>query len=244
MYNITLDWGEVMKKLLVCDFDDTVRTSNNYITYLNFNAIKKFRNNGGKLVFASGRDYNSLKFELVKYNCPYDGLICNDGSVGFDSKDQIVFSNTFKDYEMNDLLYYIEHSCKKLIYNYDLYDIFGYTNTRENIIQLSILSKLLKKKQKIVEEINNFFPNLKVNKFNYRIHIRKNCNKSDGIKEINKIFNIKEENIYTIGDWKNDYEMIRDYNGYNVLISHPSLYKVSKETVFNTAQLVKKLENK
>ena len=58
-------------------------------------------------------------------------------------------------------------------------------NTRENIIQLSILSKLLKKKQKIVEEINNFFPNLKVNKFNYRIHIRKNCNKSDGIKEIN-----------------------------------------------------------
>ncbi len=233
-----------MQKLLVCDFDDTVRTTNRYITYLNVEAIKRFRNNGNKLVFASGRDFNSLKYELVKYSCPYDALVCNDGSVGFNNKDQVVFSQAFEKYEIEDLLYYFEHSAKNLIHGYDLYDTFGYTDKPNNIIQISILPKFLKDTSKIPEEIKMFLQNTNVNKFNYRIHVRKNCTKSDGIKEINELFNIDEDNIYTVGDWKNDYEMIRDYNGYNVLISHPSLYKVSEGTVLNVAQLVKKLENK
>lgn len=233
-----------MKKLLVCDFDDTVKTTSRYITYFNFEAIKRFRKSGNKLVFSSGRDYNSLKRELARYSCSYDALICNNGSVGFDNEANVIFKECFNKYEIEDLLYYLEYSAKNYMYGYDLFNVCGYCKNQNNIVEIAVMPKLFKKKSLMLKELKSFFPNLHISKFGPRVLIRKDCTKSDGVKQISEFLNIQKENIYTVGDWKNDYEMIKDYNGYNVILSHPSLYKVSKGTVVTVSQLVKKLENK
>jgi len=233
-----------MEKLLVSDYDDTIKTSNVFITKLNFNAIKKFRENGNKFVVASGRDYKSLSKALSFYNCEYDGLICNDGSVGFDSNGKVIYEQKLDENLVNNLSYYFDNNGNKYIYHYQMYNSFGYTSTNKNIIEFVIVPKLFKNIKPLIKEIQTYFPDLHINKFNNAIYIRKNYSKSDGIKIISKNLNILKENIYTIGDWKNDYEMIRDYNGYNVFFSHPSLYKVSDGTVTSVSHLVKKLKNK
>jgi len=233
-----------MEKLLVCDYDDTLKTNNNRITNLNFNAIKRFRKQGNKFIVASGRDYNSLNKSLSYYNCKYDGLICNDGSMGFDSDGKIIYENKLFDSQVEDLLYYFNNIGEKYIHGYKLYNYYGCTNINKDIIEFVINPKLFQKIKSLIEEIQTYFPNLHINKAGNSIYIRKDCSKSDGIEKLSKVLNISRENIYTIGDWKNDYEMIRDYNGYNILFSHPSLYNVSEGTVTSVAHLVKKLKNK
>ena len=79
--------------------------------------------------------------------------------------------------------------------------------------------------------------------FENYLFTKKPKNKSTAIKEIIEMYSIDRENVYTVGNAQNDYEMIKDYNGYNMLISNPILYKNSKGTVSSVKQLVKKINN-
>ena len=230
-----------MQKMLVCDFDNTVKVSSKYITHLNFDAIKRFRNNGNKLVFASGRYFNSLKRQLNYYACEYDALICNNGGIAFDNNDNRIFNDNISEEKILQLIYYFYGQNPSLFYDIRKYNYKGYTHSCNNILKMVVFLRPFRNHSKIIKELNNHFQDYLSNN---HIHIRNKGSKSDGIKKLNEIYKIPEENIYTVGNGKRDYEMIRDYNGYNTIISHPSLYLVSNGTVSNVAKLVKKIENK
>ena len=233
-----------MNKMLVCDFDGTIETSSKFITKLNFSAIKKFREHGNKLVIASGRHFKSLKKKLDYYECQYDALICNGGCVGININNTPIFEFGFKDQEISQIEYCFYGIDKNIKYNIHFYNYNGATTRDNNPIEIVF-------RIQSPANYNLVYNTLRFNLFNYdyRIHnnciyVRKNLSKSDGIYEINKLFEINDNNIYTIGNGKGDFEMIRDYNGYNVLFSHQSLNSVSKGTVLNVAKLVKKIETK
>ena len=233
-----------MTKMIVSDYDNTIETSNKYITSLNFKALKRFRENGNKLVIATGRAFSSIKKSLTRNKCEYDALICNSGSTIFDSDDKLISTNEIDDGDLNELMYYFKNMLKSQFDSLQLYDYNGLTSKKENIIEMVVNPNLLNNIPMILDELRSKHPYLCFYYYNFSIFVRKNCSKSDGIDNIRNMFNIDKKNIYTIGDGPNDYEMIRDYNGYNVLFSNPKLYTVSNGTVLTVAHLVKKLENK
>ena len=211
---------------------------------MNFEAIKKFRQKGNKFVIATGRDFKSLKRHLDFYECSYDGLICNDGGVGFDENNNVLFTHYLNEHEIKNLLYFFDTVNKKYFNKIYFYNEHGKTKNTHNIIEIVVKTAPFKNYNKLIKQINDFYPYLTCYNFDNFLCVRKKGNKSTGIKEINEILNIDKGKIYTVGDNFNDYHMIKDFNGYNVLFSNPKLHKVSSGTVLNVAQLVKKLENK
>lgn len=230
-----------MPKLLVSDYDDTLYTSNTSI-YFNILEIEKFRKNGNKFAIATGRNFESIKKMIQKFKIPYDYLICNDGSIIFDNKDNIISAHFLHSNEVNDVLHYLQNK-KEFFYKIVLYDTINQTNNIDNILEIAGYIKLFKRVKNIVNEMNDYFSTVNTYKFENYLFTKKPKNKSTAIKEIIEMYSIDRENVYTVGNAQNDYEMIKDYNGYNMLISNPILYKNSKGTVSSVKQLVKKINN-
>ena len=62
-------------------------------------------------------------------------------------------------------------------------------------------------------------------------------NKGKSIKLLGKQLGIPKEEIYTIGDNTNDFELIRDYNGYRIG-DHPDIIDVSLRKYDAVHQLI------
>jgi len=233
-------------KLLAADYDSTLYTSRNGIK-LNIPAIKKFRENGNKFVIATGRTFESIKKEINYYNIPYDYLSCNDGTVIFDSKNNLISTKYLNKFEINDISYYLNAFkkvgyIKKIIFYNEYKNILDCIDEHnENIVEIGAQLNIFKDPHKLIEEMKELFHTIEVYKYPNIIFIKKPKNKSNAVTEIAKIENIQPNNVFTVGDGKNDLEMVRDFNGYNMLFSHPDLYKVSTGTVTSVRQLIKKI---
>lgn len=78
--------------LLVTDLDGTLYKNQNFIPKENLDAIKKFKELGGKFTISTGRGINTTEFisEEIEFNCP---LIVNGGHTFYDFyKDKAVSS--------------------------------------------------------------------------------------------------------------------------------------------------------
>ena len=229
-----------MSKLLVSDYDDTLYTSSKSL-YFNILAIEKFRKNGNKFAIATGRNFISIDSLIRKYKIPYDYLICNDGSIIFDNKHNIISAHYLSNSEVNDALFYLNNK-NEIFYRISLYNTLCEALNKEKILEIAGYIKFLKSVKTIVNEMNEYFSTIKAYKFENYLFVKRPQNKSDAIKELIEIKGINKEDVYTIGNAQNDYEMVKDYNGYNMLISSPKLYGNSKGTVTSVRQLIKKID--
>jgi len=233
-------------KLLAADYDSTLYTSRNGIS-LNIEAIKKFRKNDNKFVIVTGRTFMSIKKEINFFNIPYDYLSCNDGSIIFDKDNKILVSNYLNKFEISDISYYLNNYKKsgyinKILYYNEHTNISQYKeNFNDNIVEIGAQLNIFKNSYKLIEEMKELFNTIEVYKYPNFLFIKNPRNKSNAVSEIAKIENVQANDVFTVGDGKNDLEMVRDFNGYNMLFSHPSLYKVSTGTVTSVRQLIKKI---
>jgi len=225
-------------KFLITDYDGTLKTDIKNLK-LNISAINEFRKRGNHFAIATGRNFDSIKAEINKYNIKYDYLITNDGAITFDKFDNILCSEVFENNLLNELYNYISSISK---YKNKL---SAYTLPNSNkIIELQILTSIFNSLSDL-EKILEVFPEIKKNylriflfKF---IFLKKACNKSTAINSLTKLLNENYEDIITVGDNSNDIEMIKDYNGYKMLFSYPCLYKYNFKTITEVHKLVKKL---
>lgn len=198
--------------LLASDFDGTVFVSNKTDFISNIKAINEFRSKGNIFVIITGRGIKSIKEEIEKYNIYYDYLICENGAMIFDYKDNLIAS-TFLD--KSDVLFIID-IINNNNYKYILDDGFNYiTNTNVNLNSLACIyieKKDIKNPQKVLKEILSITNTYGYLSKNYINIINKNINKLDAIKKLVNLKNIKSD-IYTIGNAINDKEMITYYYG-------------------------------
>lgn len=61
------------------------------------------------------------------------------------------------------------------------------------------------------------------------------------IKKIVETENIKNKDVYTIGDGINDVDMVRDYNGYRVKNSCDELNTITNKVVDSVNDLIKEI---
>ena len=297
-----------MKKLLVSDYDLTLKViydfEHDFLIKANIEAIKELMANGHIFMLNTGRDYNSIKEEVIKNHIPYNYLACNDGTILLDEHDGLVhyYDLHMRDYDYEFLFYKlkennlnphailggmcidtnkellnIEEIANKYYLNYNISnDMVCFSPMPLSKALIKFISKYPDFKLKTWEQFNKLLeyevsPKNKFQIFNivkdnnemledinliarlYHIQLkifmdkvayvrRYGIDKTSMIEEVRKKEEIDKDDVYTIGDNYNDFEMIRDYHGYTLPWGKTNLKEVCEGVVPSVKSLIKKIK--
>ena len=235
-----------MKKILISDYDGTFY-QNDIDIKKNIDKVDEFRTSGNLFVLATGRSYVDLKMKIDKYKIPYDYLILNHGALLLSKDLEILKVFTLDKELVGNILDYVN--------NKDIYDVVLISTFDKNVKDISNIVKIMLKlysydkalevKNYIDERYTNIKSYLVSEDDHYLVEIISiNASKSLMIERIVVIENIKDNNIYTVGDGINDIDMIKKYNGYRVKNSCVELVYVTNKVVDSVSDLITKLVNK
>lgn len=200
--------------LLVSDYDQTVSTDDLSIRF-NIKKINKFRKDGNLFMLSTGREYLSIKNEVKKWNIKYDYLSCADGTTMYDRDDKLIFISKMD----KDDVKVSEFLKKQYGQKINIYDIISDNSNipEEKVIQIFDINFI-----QISRDITKFLDENLINS-TYSTNLNciylkhKEASKALTIRYLENEIGIEKRNIFTIGDHNNDYEMIRDYNGFTML---------------------------
>ena len=231
-----------MKKLLVSDYDQTFYLNDEDIEK-NKIAVKKFINKGNMFVIATGRSYDDFMKKKKQYNIDYDYVIINHGATILDKEDNIIFEVTMPNEILNDLKFdlHIEnaekHFCCSLLESRVEFEHENLTKIHVKYHDLQYSNEV----QKSLEEKYGDVLNIYYVSGNSIELISKNTNKSKAIKLLSEKIEIKQEDIYTIGDGYSDIEMIKNFNGYAMKKSVDVLKKVAEKECNSVSELINEI---
>lgn len=221
-------------KLLASDYDKTLKCGA-LILKLNIKRLNKFIQDGNLFLLNTGRPYDSIIKEIIKYKIPYHYLSCNDGNILFNAKNEVIYSSNLDNI--------IEKELNKLqkINKFQINTIKFLENILEYEIVISKLNELfLLNLDKIMLKYNMCYKVFKEK--DYHIYIYSNMvSKSKPIEFVKEIHDIHKNNIYTIGDNINDLEMLRDYYGYAMFHSKKEIKKIAGNSILSVSSLIRKL---
>lgn len=225
-----------MKKMLVSDFDGTI--------YIN----KKIRPQDKKsldkidiFVIATGRTYASLYKEN---SLKSDYLITDFGALIFQGKKiiyDITLDNEVKGEIINILLKYI--SKKEILISKGFNENLNINTNNINKIRARFNDKKLRELiiKEIKEKYNVTIYKTKENDKECLEIVSEKVNKVNAIKFIAKKENLKNENIYTIGDSYGDIEMINAFNGYIIKSAKKEMKEMCKREIESVSKLIEKI---
>lgn len=221
------------KKLLVSDYDDTFKTTPVPFEK-NIKSVKNFRSKGNIFMIATARTYESIKEEVDKYKIEYDYLSCLDGAQLYD-KDGKLLDATFID-EINKL------NVKELKERFKYIESITPHTYEDKILYYTILTRIFVRTNELKDTIASN-KGLRIRSIPGLIQVQPNFTvKSNSIEYLKKHLGIRDLNIYTIGDSENDIDIVRDYNGFNVLFATPGLYRVSQRPYVTVSGLINDIE--
>lgn len=247
----------MQRKLLVSDYDGTFLCDNDIS--LNIDSVNNFVSNGNLFALATGRNYNSIKKETMKYNIPYDYLICNNGTSIFDSDDNLILNNSIHSSKVLKAYNYL--TTLSIISTINFYDIYGnqtlkYYNVAEIIctVKISDIRELIN----IKEDINTilFLDSISFTRYSKNFDtidfvlnndaityliLKEYIDKKNGITFISEIESIDKSDIYTIGNDSNDYEMLNYFNGYKMLNSRKCISSLDVPVIESVYKLIKRI---
>ena len=221
--------------MVVSDYDGTLFNGKQNLID-NIDSISKFRNMSNLFVIATERNFPSIKREIDFYNIPYDYLICNNGSVVFDNKNNLLNAEFIDEKIVKEILEYLFNNDLK---DFVLCDVFGKTYSTKNVTMITFYVNSCSKLKEIRNFIYDCYLDIQVDKFYNQICIRKKCFKDFGIDCIYNSLKNKPEHIYTIGNDKTDTEMLKRFNGYLIFNAH--LHDGSLRKCNSVKQLIKKV---
>lgn len=201
-------------KILVSDFDNTFYTQK---IEENVKLVNQFREKGNVFIIATGRPLYLLKSDLEKYGVQYDYLICNDGAVIFDEQQNII-DKTNIDYQTTIDIFNVLKRDKNMkhVYVDSIYD-FGDLEAKDfnGILALPYDKELAQEKiQKIMLKYSTIHGYLSHKWLNI---LSIDASKGNAISFLKNKNNWNQEDIYVIGDNKNDLSMLAFENSYAVL---------------------------
>lgn len=218
-------------KLLVSDYDGTIFDADCIKdTRRNIDAIKRFKDNGNMFAIATARIFPSIKSQTEKFNIPYDYLICCDGGCVFDKNDNLLLSNPIEQTQLELILKYLRSlPCIKHI---KLLNSYGQETTNTKDTHQIYVQVYFKKTLEMLKIKKELYP-LEHYGILHVSYFYKNTEKTDGIKLIAELEQLKKEDIYTIGNGNNDITMLKEYNGSRVPFSYPKLVlsRIPKNTI-------------
>ncbi|MBU3126903.1 sugar-phosphatase [Clostridium tagluense] len=245
-----------MYKLIAIDMDGTLLSDEKKISPANYEAIQQARENGVKVVIASGRPLVGFKKYLEQLNLVSedDYAVAFNGALVQSSQGGEIISKTtltlqdYKDlYELSKELNVNIHaltetsviSPKDTIYTRGEAEMNGISNeiiaVEDVAVDTTIVKVMFVDKPEIIEEIMQKIPEEVSSKYTvvrsapfYLEFLDKSVNKGAGVAALAKKLNIKQEEVICIGDAGNDIHMIK-YAGLGVAMGNafPEVKKIA-----------------
>lgn len=234
-------------KVLVSDYYDTIKINGkkqsikDIINFkININAINKFRENGNKVVIATARRTHSIINELAQNKINYDYIISFNGLVIHDANQKLLYANYLAQ-DIIDIIIRVDYETN-IIKEMIRFDVNDETIFYRDLIKIRLYAEQLGDINLLKNYVDDKLLNYDLE--NKVVTIKEKWSKADAIKYLiyNNYIN-KQDEIYTIGDSANDFDMIANCfdNGYtishsNLSYSYPYLNKVK-----SVAKLVKRI---
>lgn len=240
------------KKIVFSDYDGTIYITEESILK-NIKAIEEYRKLGGKFVITTGRSIISLNNVIKKYNIQYDYIIANNGAVIYNSNMVKIYEQTIKQNLSNKIIDYLNTKENIQILFYDDDDKVEYRN--QELLKLQVRTSNYELAQTIEDEINSIFkedvkahssfPSMYYENENFVIIdiVLKTAGKENAIKQLLEMLNIEKDEAVTIGDGRNDIEMIKEYNGYSLETAKEEVKSVASKIFESVADALENLKN-
>ena len=237
--------------IIFADFDGTVYPHDNGLAVqVNLDAIRSWREAGNQFCITTGRSIRSLMRQLPEIQELCDYFIMDSGSIILDHA-----GNTLKVFSFDpEIVTTITDFSKNLP---ELPAVVYYTDTSEGVeMKVDGVTKLrywfkdTSLLEPIATELKNRFPVLAFEMIapapagewegrnGFIEIIPRGLGKSNAIKYLKQLINIPTQDIVTVGDGLNDYDMIRDFDGYAMEGSALSQYDQTIKTTPSVAEMI------
>ncbi len=230
------------RNLLVSDFDNTYYLGD-ILTYYNNHKIKEFIEKENIFAFATLRSYKIMRQKIKQLNLIFNYLSLCNGSVLLDNNLNLLFEQLISDdivlKILNILKNYKGHVSTDLVDSKD-------EITENDCVRISIRvwnpivkSDILKELKSIegIQIKTDFFHNI------FLIHVLNgSANKANNVRLIADIEKIDKENIFTVGDSKDDLKMIETFTGFSSILGNLSCRKASQKTILSVGKLAEDIE--
>lgn len=207
-------------KLLVSDYDGTIEVSplfkDSYIPKGTISNIRHFIDSGNKFMIATARPYDSIIKEVDSYNIPYDFISTLNGCVVHDNSGNLLYSKDIIELDIEELCRL--YSCIKKV---------DQITDKDKILYYIFETKLFQSSKKLCNLLENSGFDVQSWFCNTYNIVHPNSNKIDSVRYIQALLGISDDSVITIGDAKDDLEMIKNYHSYGV-VSNPPNFDILK----------------
>lgn len=244
--------NKIKKKIIFSDYDGTIYIPNTDMSE-NARMIEEYRNLGGKFIIVTGRSKQSISEVIQKYNIKYDYIISNNGAIVFDSVGNKIYKQAIKPEDANKIIEYLkQHENIEMLF-YDERDKIEYCN--QELLKIRIKGYDIELMQSIEKEINKLFGNKVIAhtnfpsmyyddiKFAITDIVSVEAGKEKTIEQLLKILKIEDKQVVTVGDGRNDIEMIRKYNGYSMETAEKEPKDVATKIFKDISEVIEYLIN-
>ena len=218
-------------KLLVSDYDGTIEIEelfkDPYIPKGTISNIHDFRSAGNKFMIATARPYDSIMSEIKEYHIPYDFLSTLNGCVIHDNNGNIINSMDMPDLDIDE--FYKLYSCINKI---------ELIKDKDKNLYYTFKTKLFKSSRKLIRHLESSGFDVQSWFLNTYNIVHPISNKIDSIRFIQSLLGISDDSIITVGDAKDDLEMIKNYYSYGIIKLFPN-----KDVLKNCDKKVKSLRD-
>lgn len=237
------------KQIVFSDYDGTIYVTEDCMDK-NITAIKEYCNLCGKFVIVTGRSKLSVNKIIEKYHIPYDYIIANNGAIIIDSNGDILYKQSIEKIVQQ----IIEYLKSKKDIQILVYDENGETEfSNQELFKMRVKFKNYDLAKSMEKELNELFginiiahaafPKMHYKDIDYAFIdiVSKKAGKETSIKKLLDILKIDKEQAITIGDGRNDINMIREYNGYSLITAEDEAKEVASKIFDGVATALKEL---
>lgn len=222
--------------MIASDIDGTIKPSKKPVCERNMKAIRYFEENGGIFTLATGRSIAATRLAVdeMGLKCP---VIVNNGATAYDyEKEEILFTVDLDEsaYDITRQVMERFPNCGIEVYNgRELYILRRTEMTDErlekykvnkNVYSFCTLEQSVKPWQKMLavaeeseaDKVMEFFNSIGTDKIlfmktspNYCEMVPYNATKADGVKNLARLLNVREDRIFTAGDHNNDIQLLK-----------------------------------
>ena len=239
-----------MYKLIAIDMDGTLLNKEGKVSEKNRQAIKKATENGVKVVITTGRGFSGIERFLDELGLNKQGeyaLVCNGGAaynchtkkpistLGIKGKDLHIINEINKELNLTLQAYtldmcfaseeneYTKFEREHIGTKIEIIDFCKDIKEDDDLMKVLLLEKpeVLDEKIKMIpKEIKEKYTLVKSLPVTLEI-MNKECHKGFGLEKLIKELGIKREEVISIGDEQNDFEMI-EFAGLGVAMGNAS----------------------
>ena len=237
--------------IIFADFDGTIFTHGDDLTVQkNLIALRNWRAAGNKFCITTGRSIRSLIRQLPEIQEICDYYIVDSGSIILDHDQNPLKVFCFDPAIVTTIIDFSKSLSEVPTMVYYTHDSEDENVKTEGITKLRYWFQNPELLNPVRDELRKDFPVLAFSQIalddskgkGFVEIIPRELGKSNAIKYLQQLVSISPQDIITVGDGLNDYDMVRDFAGYAIKNSELANFAPSLKTAESVAEMISQIQ--